>query len=292
VLHEYTFEANYSKPGYSGTTILDQPESDILLNAAIKACDPKTGLMLDDRACEQKFNFNSVECSTSLKANCLTAAQLAVVRKVLTGPVDPQGQLLFPGGYSLSSAYDWSDPTSVAASRYLFIGLLPCLRTRTVGSFGSSSRITSASRRGPTDRPPPTCVPPCTFARRCSAGGSLRPRGRRLLSITVTGQAATARTATTTSTTIRPADIVFPLPCPLRADAMRASQLDDSRRAAEKCRPADAQISAECCSHPCRRLLLLIAAHCVAEPDRVSRSAVINTVLDRCRLHALRYGGR
>jgi hypothetical protein len=113
VLHEYTFEANYSEPGYSGTTVLDQPESDILLNAAIKACDPKTGLMLDDRACEQKFNFNSVECSTTLKTNCLTAAQLAVVRKVLTGPVDPQGQLLFPGGYSLSSAYDWSDPTSV-----------------------------------------------------------------------------------------------------------------------------------------------------------------------------------
>jgi hypothetical protein len=58
VLHEYTFEANYSEPGYSGTTVLDQPESDILLNAAMKACDPKTGLMLDDRACEQKFNFN------------------------------------------------------------------------------------------------------------------------------------------------------------------------------------------------------------------------------------------
>jgi hypothetical protein len=113
VLHEYTFEANYTKPGYSGSTILDQPEATILDDAAIKACDPKTGLILDDRACEQKFNFNSIECSASLKANCLTAAQLAVVRKVLAGPVDQWGQLLYPGGYSLSSSYDWSNATSV-----------------------------------------------------------------------------------------------------------------------------------------------------------------------------------
>jgi feruloyl esterase len=113
VLHEYTFEANYTKPGYSGSTILDQPEATILDDAAIKACDPATGLILDDRACEQKFNFNSIECSASLKANCLTAAQLAVVRKVLAGPLDQWGQLLFPGGYSLSSSYDWSNATSV-----------------------------------------------------------------------------------------------------------------------------------------------------------------------------------
>jgi len=113
VLHEYTFEANYSQPGYSGNTILDQPEANILLSAATKACDPKTGLILDDRACEQKFNLSSVQCSASLTTNCLTAAQVAVVRKVLAGPVDTQGQLLYPGGYSLSSAYLWSNPTSV-----------------------------------------------------------------------------------------------------------------------------------------------------------------------------------
>ena len=113
VLHEYTFEANYSQPGYSGSTILDQPEADIVLAAALKQCDPKTGLMLDDRACEEQFNLNSVKCSASLKTNCLTAAQVAVVRKVLTGPVDAQGELLYPGGYSLSSSYLWDNPTSV-----------------------------------------------------------------------------------------------------------------------------------------------------------------------------------
>jgi hypothetical protein len=113
VLHEYTFEANYTKPGYAGSTILDQPEADIVLNAAIKACDPKVGIILDNQACERKFNLDSVLCPATLTSNCLTAAQVAVARKVLIGPVDAMNQLLYPGGYSLSSAFDWSNGTSV-----------------------------------------------------------------------------------------------------------------------------------------------------------------------------------
>jgi hypothetical protein len=113
VLHEYTFEANYTEPGYAGSTILDQPEADIVLNAAIQACDPKVGIILDNQACERTFNLNSVLCSATLTSNCLTAAQIAVARKVLIGPVDAMNQLLYPGGYSLSSAFDWSNGTSV-----------------------------------------------------------------------------------------------------------------------------------------------------------------------------------
>jgi hypothetical protein len=109
ILHEYTYDANYTS---SGRTILDQPEADIVLNAAMKTCYPKVGLMLDYRACEEKFNLNSVECSTKLKKNCLTAAEIAVVRKVHEGPVDAQGQLLYPGGYSLGSEFNWSNGTS------------------------------------------------------------------------------------------------------------------------------------------------------------------------------------
>src|SRR5690348_2559656 len=56
VLHEYTFAANYTQPHYSGRAILDQPEASVVLNAALKACAPRTGLILDDRACEEKFN--------------------------------------------------------------------------------------------------------------------------------------------------------------------------------------------------------------------------------------------
>jgi Tannase and feruloyl esterase len=112
VLHEYTYAANYSGPDYSGSTILDQPEANVVLNAAMKACYPTVGLMLDYRSCEQKFDLDSIECSATLTSNCLTAAQIAVVQKIWSGPVDPEGQHLYPGGYSLGSEFNWSNGTS------------------------------------------------------------------------------------------------------------------------------------------------------------------------------------
>jgi Tannase and feruloyl esterase len=108
VLHEYEFDVVLNK---SGQGILDEPEADIVLNAAIKLCDPKVGLMLDYRGCQEKFNLNSVACTATKTSNCLTGAEIAVVRKVLAGPVDPQGQHLYPGGYSLASAWDWNNGT-------------------------------------------------------------------------------------------------------------------------------------------------------------------------------------
>jgi len=116
VLHEYTYAQNYDHSSgtgdYSGNTILDQPEANIVLNAAMKACYPAVGLMLDYRGCEQKFSLNSVECSATLTTNCLTPAQISVVQKIWNGPVDPQGQHLYPGGYPLGSEFNWSNPTS------------------------------------------------------------------------------------------------------------------------------------------------------------------------------------
>lgn len=112
ILHEYTYTANYSGPDYTGSTILDQPEANIVLDAAMKKCYPTVGLMLDYRECARKFNVDSVECSATLTSNCLTAAQIAVVKKIWNGPVDPQGQHLYPGGYSLGSEFNWSNGTS------------------------------------------------------------------------------------------------------------------------------------------------------------------------------------
>jgi hypothetical protein len=78
---------------------LDEPEAMIVLKAAMKKCYPKVGLMLDDRACQAKFDLNSVKCTATQKGNCLTGARIADVRKVLAGPVDPQGQHLYPAPY-------------------------------------------------------------------------------------------------------------------------------------------------------------------------------------------------
>jgi hypothetical protein len=115
VLHEYTYAANYSDGNYYAPdtpAILDQAEANTVLNAAMKACYPQVGLMLDYRSCEQKFDLDSVECSATLTSNCLSAAQIAVARKIWAGPVDPQGEHLYPGGYSLGSEFNWSNGTS------------------------------------------------------------------------------------------------------------------------------------------------------------------------------------
>ena len=109
ILHEYTYNANYDS---AGKTILDQPTANIVLNAALKACYPKVGLMLDYRACEQKFKLSSVACTATKTTNCLTPAQIEAVEKIHGGPVDPQGEHLYPGGYSLGSEFNWSNPTS------------------------------------------------------------------------------------------------------------------------------------------------------------------------------------
>ena len=101
VLHEYTYAANYSDGNYSTPDthpILDQPEADIVLNAAMKACYPQVGLMLDYRACEQKFNLDSVECSATLTTQLPDARRRSrSSRKIWNGPVDRPGPASVPG---------------------------------------------------------------------------------------------------------------------------------------------------------------------------------------------------
>ena len=116
VLHECTYDATYDT---SGNTILDQPEANIVLGPALAACYPKVGLVLDYRACEQKFNLDSVQCSATVATNCLTPAQIGVVDKVHDGPISPSGQFLYPGGFTddyfeqieqLAPFWDATDP--------------------------------------------------------------------------------------------------------------------------------------------------------------------------------------
>src|SRR6201996_6793251 len=115
ILHEYTYAANYPDGNYSApdqSPILTQTDANVVLAAAMKTCYPTVGLMLDYRDCARKFNVDSVKCSSVLTSNCLTSAQIAVVKKIWNGPVDPQGQHLYPGGYSLGSEFNWSNGTS------------------------------------------------------------------------------------------------------------------------------------------------------------------------------------
>ena len=122
VLHEFEYDTVLDS---SGQPILDEPEAMVVENAALKACDPKVGLMLDYRACERSFNVDSVQCTATNTSNCLSAAQVAAVKRVYDGPVDPQGEHLYPGGYPLGSEWDWDNPTSVNIPATAGVAVIP-----------------------------------------------------------------------------------------------------------------------------------------------------------------------
>ncbi len=116
VFHEYENDAALDSTRTN--SIIDEPMATLVYNAALKLCDPTTGLMLDYRACEQKFNLESLLCAPGFTQNpntpsCLTQAQITAFKEVYAGPVDPQGQHLFPGGYPLGSEPDFTNGTSV-----------------------------------------------------------------------------------------------------------------------------------------------------------------------------------
>lgn len=71
----------------------------VLANAVNAACDAldgvTDGVLTDPRRCH--FDPSQLLCKTGDQANCLTAAQVAAVRKIWGGPRDSDGQQLYPG---------------------------------------------------------------------------------------------------------------------------------------------------------------------------------------------------
>jgi Tannase and feruloyl esterase len=131
VFHEY--ENDVALDSTRTNAIIDMPMAQLINAAALKACDADTnGLMLDYRACEQKFNLESLLCSAGVTTDpnapsCLTQDEINAFRKVYIGPVDQQGEHLFPGGYPLGSEPDMNNGTSV---------LLPNSLPATAGNAG------------------------------------------------------------------------------------------------------------------------------------------------------------
>jgi len=113
IFHEYE---NAAALNSSGTPIISEQQAELVGAAALKTCYANTdGLMLDYRACEQKFNLESLACPGDVAGTtCLTQAQISAFKEIYNGPVDPQGNHLFPGGYPLGSEDDMNNGTSVA----------------------------------------------------------------------------------------------------------------------------------------------------------------------------------
>ncbi|MEH2243849.1 tannase/feruloyl esterase family alpha/beta hydrolase [Nostoc sp.] len=94
-----------------GNSILSPDKLVLIHQAAIANCDGQDGLLdgqiTDPRVCT--FKPESLRCSgDGEQANCLTTAQIAVVKKLYGGVVDSQGRLLYPGSQTIGSELGWA----------------------------------------------------------------------------------------------------------------------------------------------------------------------------------------
>jgi hypothetical protein len=93
-----------------GNPILRVGKLALIHQSAIANCDGNDGLVdgqiTDPRVCT--FKPESLRCSNDRNANCLTTAQIAVVKKIYGGAVDRQGRLLYPGSQTIGSELGWA----------------------------------------------------------------------------------------------------------------------------------------------------------------------------------------
>ena len=89
-----------------GTEILTSAQIPALHAAVMAACANSQGYIPDPRSCD--FNPASIQCPVGVSSSsCLTPAQVAAAIRIYSGPTDPQGKLLYPGGEPYGSELAW-----------------------------------------------------------------------------------------------------------------------------------------------------------------------------------------
>jgi len=93
-----------------GQPILTADKAELIHEAVLAQCGQQAGLdepyLTDPRACD--FKPESLLCQPGDDtAKCLTEAQITVVKKAYSGPVDDQGQHLFVGGLAMGTELKW-----------------------------------------------------------------------------------------------------------------------------------------------------------------------------------------
>lgn len=95
--------------GPDGKDILLRTKVKLIEEAVVTACDAKDGLkdgVIDDpRACD--FRPASLRCQKADSAECLTAAEVAVLEKWYGGVRNGRGDALYPGGIPFGSEPFW-----------------------------------------------------------------------------------------------------------------------------------------------------------------------------------------
>jgi feruloyl esterase len=94
----------------TGREILTFDKLQPLHDAVLAACDGidggRDGILEDPRAC--RFDPVEIQCPGADAPNCLTPAQVAVVRTLYNGPTDATGRRLYPGWQTRGSEPAWA----------------------------------------------------------------------------------------------------------------------------------------------------------------------------------------
>lgn len=95
-----------------GGEILTAAKIPMLHAAAVRACDltdgVADGIIGEPRLC--RFDAGVLQCAGPDRPDCLTAGQVAVVRKIYAGPHDSAGRTLYTGGAMPGSELNWVGP--------------------------------------------------------------------------------------------------------------------------------------------------------------------------------------
>ncbi|MCB2106442.1 MAG: tannase/feruloyl esterase family alpha/beta hydrolase [Rhodobacteraceae bacterium] len=93
----------------NGDPILSERKLPALAKAALDACDAVDGLKdgLIDAPMECDFDPSVLRCSGAPDDNCLTDAEIAVVKKMYDGPPPPEGKSFAPLGMLPGSELNW-----------------------------------------------------------------------------------------------------------------------------------------------------------------------------------------
>jgi hypothetical protein len=91
--------------GPDGKPILTSARLPLLQNAVRAACAGPDGMVADPRKCD--FRPETLQCKAETGPDCLSAAEVGVLRKWYEGPRNAKGEQLYPGGIPPGSEVNW-----------------------------------------------------------------------------------------------------------------------------------------------------------------------------------------
>ena len=106
--------------GPDGKSVLTEAKLDLVRTAVLGACDMldgvKDGVIGDPRRC--KFDVSTLACKAGAVGNCLTDAEMTVVRKFYQGPASKKGPFVRVGGMAFGTEPSWAQFLPGKAGRY------------------------------------------------------------------------------------------------------------------------------------------------------------------------------